>query len=338
LRLRGALGAGWLGAAWLGLAVARPAHAAELALSGPATCNDRDELRFRVERALGAPLAAATARSLTVTIEEARAGLAAWLRIREPGQASTSARRLVAPDCAALMEALSVVIALAAERTGAGPAALNSPQRTPPPNSKNLDEPVASLGATDAPLLPSAVPEGSAPWALPAAFVALTGDMGSLPQPALGVGLGFALDGQRLRLQASGLWFVPQRTGLAGQSRITPGAEMGLGLGALEACYAPSGSWRARSAIGACVRSEAGWLFGRGRGVPDERSGGRLWLAPGVSLAGGWRLGAAWHLGGELGAELPLVRSEFRLGTLGALYRPAAVAFRLGLGVGFVID
>jgi hypothetical protein len=167
----------------------------------------------------------------------------------------------------------------------------------------------------------------------------LAGDYGSLPDPNFGFGLGLSLDGTRVRLQASGIYFFEQHTELSQQGTPAPGADIGLALGALSACYALLGSWRSDSVIGACARAELGRLFGRGTNVLEERSGGRLWLAPGLSLVGEWQvLVPMLRLSLEAGAVLPLLRNEFRLGALGELYRPAAVSARGGLGLTLAIE
>jgi hypothetical protein len=320
-----------LGLAVLGLALASPARAAELSFAGPALCGDVAELRYRVERALGSALADAPPLVLDVTIAQRARALAATLRVREEAGAAPSERRLEAEDCAHLLDALSVVIVLAIDRVRA----------------REQAEPVRATPAATEPLpsAPPASPERAdelatrAPSWRPSVLAWLAGDYGSLPDPDLGVGLGLSLDGTRARLQASGLFFFEQRTELAGRGVPPPGADVGLALAALSACYAPDGSWQSDGVLGVCARAELGRLFGRGTNVQDERSDGRLWVAPGLSLAGEWQvLVPALRLGVEAGAVLPLLRSEVRLGTLGELYRPAAVSARGGLGLTLVLE
>jgi hypothetical protein len=330
-RLAGALTV--LGLAVLGLGLASPARAAELSLAGPAQCGDVDELRYRVERALGSALAAAPPLVLDVTIAQRARELSATLRVRDEAGATPSERRLEAEDCAHLLDALSVVIVLAIDRVRAREQA--EPERARPAVTEPLPSaPAASPERADEDEMATRAPS----WR-PSVLAWLAGDYGSLPDPDLGVGLGLSLDGTRARLQASGLFFFEQHTELEGQGLPAPGADVGLALGALSACYAPSGSWQSDGVLGACARAEVGRLFGRGANVLEERSGGRLWVAPGLSLVGQWRvLAPSVRVGFEGGAVLPLLRSEFRLGTLGDLYRPAAIAARLGLGVAIVLE
>jgi hypothetical protein len=316
---------------------ASPAHAAELSLAGPAGCSDRDELGFRVERALGSSLAQAPALELDVTIDEGRPGLTARVRVREAPASEWSERRLEAADCARLMDSLSVVIVLAIDQVRDARA------QTQPHTALDREAPVAVVATDDASTSVSDTDtdaDAAAPPSLrPAVLAWLVGDIGSLPDPALGVGLGVTLDARRVRLLASGLYFFEQHVELEGQGTPPPGADLALALAALSACYAPGGSWQGDNVLGLCVRAEAGRVFGRGTGVRNERTGGRLWLAPGLNVEGAWRvLGPALHLTAEAGAVLPLVRSEFRLGTLGELYRPAAVSVRAGLGLELVLE
>jgi hypothetical protein len=317
----------------LGLGLASPARAAELSLAGPATCSDVDELRYRVERALGSALTEAPPLELDVTIAERGRGLSATLRVRDEAGAAPSERRLEAPDCAHLLDALSVVIVLAIDRVRAREQAEPEPE----PATPAATEPAPSAPDASRERVEESVTR--APSWRPSVRSWLAGDYGSLPDPDLGVGLGLSLDSTRVRLQASGLFFFEQHTELAGQGAPAPGADVGLALAALAACYAPDGSWQSDGVLGVCARAELGRLFGRGTNVRDERSGGRLWVAPGLSLVGEWQvLVPSLRFGLEAGAVLPLLRSAFRLGTLGELYRPAAVSVRAGLGLTLVLE
>lgn len=321
-RLAAALGVLWFVAT-------PPARAAELSLQGPPACRDREELAFRVERALRSSLAAAPALLLDVAIEAHSSGLSATLRVREPeDDAAPSERTLEAPDCTRLLESLAVVIVLALDHARAEETASSEPAAAPP------EPAVPAVDATRAEAATPTEPEGDAASATPGVLAWIAGDVGSLPDPDLGVGVGFQLDGRRVRWQASGLFFFEQHHALSGQGSPAPGADLALALGALSVCYAPDGSWQSDTVLGVCARGEIGSLFGQGTDVRDARSGGRLWVAPGASLAGALRvLSPSVRLGAEVGAVLPLWRSEFRLGTLGELYRPAPVSLRAGLGL-----
>lgn len=319
-----------------GAYLARPerAHAAELTLHGPPRCSEADDLRFRVERALGSPLADAPALALDVTIEPRARGFEARLRVRESFDTAPSERTLEAASCERLLDALSVVIVLAIDRVRSEERSPDEAQPVAPPPSSSAPPVVGASSADGGVRAPLPAPSS---WR-PGVLASLVLDVGSLPGPAPGVGLAVSLDAARARLQAAGLFFFEQRTELEGQGVPAPGADVGLALGALSACYATFGSWQS-AALGACARGELGHLFGRGTNVQRARSGGRLWVAPGLSLTGQWRvLASSVHVGFEAGAVLPLLRSEYRLGALGELYRPAAVSARAGIGLALVLE
>jgi hypothetical protein len=106
---------------------ALPLLASHLSWSGPAECDASEQLVFQIERALGAPLAEVGQLlylRLQVHAEPVAADARARLRIgsTEEGRASGTGtragqreRRLVAPDCARLVDALAVAITLALE-------------------------------------------------------------------------------------------------------------------------------------------------------------------------------------------------------------------------------
>jgi hypothetical protein len=316
-------------------AIPARAHAAELTLRGPPRCSEADELGYRVERALGSPLAKAPPLALDVTIEPRAKGFGARLVVRESPDAAPSERSLEAADCASLLDALTVVIVLAIDRVRTQELAPGEARPVAPPPVE--PDPAVVAASTDDGGARASLAD--APSWRPSVQASLALDVGSLPDPDPGVGLGLSLDSTRVRLQASGLFFFEQRVELEGQGVPAPGADVALALGALSACYAPSGSWQSDGVLGACARGEVGRLFGRGANVRDERSGGRLWVAPGLGLVGQWRvLAPSVRVGFEVGAVLPLLRSEFRLGTLGDLYRPAAVSLRAGLGLAIVLE
>jgi hypothetical protein len=163
-------------------------------------------------------------------------------------------------------------------------------------------------------------------------------DVGALPDPSPGVGLSFELTRSKLRLEASGVFFPEQHVLRHGELTPAPGADLGLSLGELSACHSPLRPWAADWALGACVRGELGRLYGRGSNVSNARFESRWWVAPGLDLLGSWKVHPALRLQAQIGASAPLERTEFRLGELGAIYRPAAVTFRTGLGVALVFD
>lgn len=325
----------------MALAVCGSARAAELDVRGPEGCSDREELAFRVARALGGPLENVPDLGFVVNVSASKGAFEALLNITDeehPGPPSE--RRIAESDCAQLMDALSVVMVLAIHRVQAAvPASDDAAELAIVQSNPQTDDGTA----LSAPAVP---PDGSGEAGAPSSTVELepalsawvVGDVGALPEPGLGLALSIELTSGRLRLQGSGTLFMEQHAAMEGGGIPAPGADLGLALGALSGCYAPGGSWQRGLVFGACLRGEAGRLYGRGTDVRDARSDGRWWVAPGVDVLSSWNLRPALRLNAQAGATVPLLRTQFSLGELGDLYRPAAVTFRAALGVGVVFE
>jgi hypothetical protein len=323
-----------------------------LVVSGPAQCPDTTELAFRVERALGTPLAAAAQMRLRVRFEAAGgAGYRARLAVESPdGAVPGSERELNARECGPLGDAVAVAIALALGVSEAGRDA--SPSSKPVAGEPSARVPSGS-GASREPALgdeppgPSPVAaaalEQAAPSAepapreratfTPALTLSAVGDVGSLPGTGVGVGVGAELGWERLALRASGTLFLDRHVALPGAGETGLGADMGLALGALSVC-----STLLRAARGAAAFVCAGWELGRleaiGTGVLTPRREGALWSAPRVDAGLDWAAGGGpLRLVAQVTAAAPLERDDFYLRDLGSVHRPPAVAGRLSLGV-----
>ena len=308
--------------------VAEPVRAAELEVRGPEACSDREELAFRVSRSLGGLLEQVPNLGFSVDVSESGKGYQALLNVTDdehPGPPSV--RRIDESSCPQLMDALSIVIVLAIHRVqgrvDAKPAAPESAASVPRAvEDEGGEEPAPSSAAAFEPVVSA--------W--------LVGDVGALPDPGLGLSVSLEVTTQRFRMQAAGVLFFEQHAGLEGNLTPAPGADLGLALGVLSACYAPVGSWNNALVFGACARAEAGSLYGSGTNVRGASSRAQVWLAPGLDLLGSWSALPWLRLGLQLGATVPILRPQFALGELGDLYRPAALTFRTALGVGVVIE
>jgi hypothetical protein len=344
-----AFGLALLGASWVGLV--RPARAAELVVTGPALCPDTAELAFRVERALGTPLASAALLRLRVRFEAAGgAGYRARLAVESPdGTLPGSERELNARECGPLGDAVAVAIALAlgaseAEREaspGSEPAARVQSARVPSGSvasgERALGDEPASPPSRAAAALEQAAPSDE-PAAderatfTPALTVSAVGDVGSLPGAGVGVGVGAELGWERLALRATGTLFLDRHVALAGAGETGLGADMGLALGALSVCSTLLRP--ARAAAFACAGWELGRLEAIGTGVLTPRREGTLWSAPRVDAGLDWAAGGGpLRLVAQVTAAAPLERDDFYLRDLGSVHRPPAVAGRLSLGV-----
>jgi hypothetical protein len=326
------------------------AAASELSWSGPAECNESEQLSFQVERALGAPLATTGNVHLQVHVERVEPDARALLRItgaapdatagatptpREERHTPVKERLLVAPNCATLVDTLAVAITLAVE------AALPPPARPPvasvSPEGSSVTAPRFPPAAAD--LAPSGELEARGAQLLPSVSAHAMADAGSLPKPALGFALGAQLGGARWQLQLLGTLWLEQRALLQPSSVAGAGADLQLATAALLGCANPLGSNAQPWSLGLCAGWEMGRLHGDGRGVTRPRPASALWLAPSLNLSLAWQVPATLlRLVARVGAALPLDRNEFVLERLGTVYQPASLSARASLGVDIAFE
>lgn len=325
-----------LASALLAASLARSAAASDLGWSGPADCAQSEQLLFQVEQALGAPLADTGRVHLQVHVARTTPTARALLRIEdESAEPSLSQRSLVAPDCEKLVDTLAVAITLALEAaapprdtapspTGAAvPAPVASaprplsPPRTPHPADVVASEPESAGGA----------------GAVVRVVARVLGDVGSLPSPALGLGLGAQLVWSRLQLELFGTSWGEQHARLNVSGLPEAGADVALVTGTLSACSTPLGAAPAPLVLALCLGWEMGRLSGEGTGITAPRQANGLWLAPEANVGLTWRPAQALGLGARLGAATPLGRGEFYLDRLGTVHQAASVVARAGLSL-----
>lgn len=326
----------------LGLLVAASAAASDLSWSGPAECRQSEQLTFQVERALGAPLAEVGQVHLQVHIEQLEPDARALLRIAEStgGATGVKKRLLTAPDCTALVDTLSVAIALALEAVQDASSA--SKLAAPSVAAPAVLAPVV-LASSEPRITSDAVSSASVPSAeraarpVPRVVALLVGDTGSLPAPALGVSVGAALGGERWQLELLGTLWLEQHRSLQNSIGAGAGADLTLVTAALLGCALP---WRAdQLSASFCAGVELGRLAGEGTGVSSPRRPDALWLAPGLHAGLSWQVPRTQlSLGARVGVVLPLQRHEFVLEGLGTVYQPANLAARAALGMALALD
>jgi hypothetical protein len=325
------------------------ASAAEIDWRAPAECPDAEELRFRVERAIGMPLSHAARLHFEARAVPSARGYDARVVI-ETETGTTRARELTAPDCAGLADMVTVTLALALgasdvalDGSDAGGLAAMAATRDVAKEAGPAAEPsvpavVASASpAGDAAAQGDASPASGATsswW--PALSLWLLGDGGSLPRPGVGVAAGAQLESSHVQLRALGTWLFAQEDTLALAGEPAPGAELGLATGALLACVTPFGASASGLSAFGCGGWELGRLWGQGVGVQEAGYGAALWNAPRFDVGATWALGGSGlHLGVQLTLALPLSRDEFVLGELGSVHRPPAAVGRLAFGLGW---
>jgi hypothetical protein len=325
------------------LACAAPqAHAAELKLSEPLACVTADELSFRVERALGQPLAQAPALEFRVSPRQTSPrDFSAQLEISEAsGAAAAGSRTLLASSCDELLDTLALAMALVLGSRRDGDVA-NADEAAP-------SEARAAVASASSPP-DAAVTDRPAPVARPsepepgeAAHLVMragaVGDTGALPSAGLGVSAGAGLRWPTVELFLLGT-LLPRREGTVDPSvRRSPGARVGLIAGSLSACL-PLNARAAAILLDGCAGWELGQLSGDGTHVEEPNHQSSLWSAARVDVDASWRVpGSALGIGLRLGALAPLTRDRFVLKDIGSVYRPASLVGRATLNLIWDID
>jgi hypothetical protein len=246
-------------------------------------------------------------------------------------------RSVTAETCEQLADATALILALmidpTASRRKPEPIAVAPPVVPPPPPPPVVAPPPPPV-APPAPAPRAAAPPLPEPrrrWPSTALAVVVTavGDVGTLPGPAIGVGgsLGLSLGAYRFTTE---LGYFPTRSGHLAD-RPAAGGDFTLVTGATVACR--SVLTLGRASAGVCLGAELDAVLAKGFGVSQPQSGTARW---GALLAGG-RVDV--KVAGPVSAELrvagvvPFARPPFYFDDIGTVYRPTAVALRLGLGL-----
>jgi hypothetical protein len=318
----------------------------ELGWEGAPGCPDREQLLFELERALGKPLSEAGGLVFHVSVESTGPRVVARVRVDDAAASGAGDERVLeAASCPELTDTLAVALSLAIGRSeGAGdsePSPAASPSRgavREPPVAPGADEGSPENGAIDeADEADDASDADDANGPRPSAYALVVADVGALPHPALGAGLGVELRWPRLRVQLGAAMFLPQRTEWAGGSDV--GAELGLTLGIARACTPALSSGSRSFSVPVCGGVELGRMDGVGYGVAAARSREVVWIAPRAEVGVSWTPPST-RLSFEttVGAVLPLNRDEFIFDGMGAIHRPSRIAGRLGASINLLFD
>ena len=311
-----------MGCAALVLAVGnRRAHGAGVAVSGPSECADTNAITEQVSDLLGRRLAEVP--GIDFEINLARRGSTWHLRLdaleadKRGGAPVRRSRELQAATCAELVDAAAVGIAMSvralteSERPAPAPpdtVASPPPPAPPPPPPSDVARP-ATTGRS----------------AL-AGRLAVVGDAGALPAPAIGIEIGAVLPLRRVRIGLSGTALAPRDAQTAGGA----GGEVDLIYGAIEIC-APASDRRVQ--LFGCGGFELGRLSAEGIGIMRPRLGTALWEAARAELGVGFPIGPRLVLAIRAGAGVPLSRPQFVINGSTPVHRPAAVVARAAAGV-----
>lgn len=283
---------------------------------GPARAHSgRLELEFRAPPECGS--AEQVQSAVATLVRSERPALKAAIEIDHVGDvyvanvrtAPGAERELTASSCHAVMEAASVVLALAIDPSGVAPA-----QR----DRVSQREPSAPVSLSERSLQPMLV-------------AALSADSSTLPRPALGGMLSAGLAWPRWSASATFTGWYPQDAWLS----PTRGGRFTWWTGGLAVCASPFDPlW-----VAICVAPEIGRLAGTGvgDGLSKRGAASATWFAVGVGPALEWRFSANWALRGGAVAEATLLgRHPFvlELGDSTALvHRPGRLSARASFGV-----
>jgi len=309
-----------------------PPRGLELDWSAPSDCPDEDSVRAAVERLVGRRLdpGAATpiyARAFILRPENGRLRLD--LSVTEPG-AQPHERRVEAQRCAELADAAALIIALAidpeagAHDESAQPAPSSRPPSSTPSHSLPPSEPSEIVPPEEPPPeTPSErMPSG---FALAAVFGI---DLGALPAPAPGLGVGGALRFGPNRLDLTATYWFAQRAHLL--SRTSAGSD--IQLFAANARYCRS-FLHVPIDVATCAGFEGGIVHAQGFGVLNPGTGISPWLAPRVDLASAIPLTSHLDLTLDLAILVPLLHDRFVLADLGEVHRTATMTARTLVGL-----
>ena len=306
------------------LAWAGAARAATLRLDAPDGCVDQATLEQEVADLVGRPLAQVPEADFRLAIAQQPSGrwhlkLEATERGAEPGAAHV--RELDASSCSELGEAAAVAMAVSI-RAFAETRPRPAPEPAPP-------VPVVASASVAPP--PMAVPASNdRPRWRPALTLALTADSGDLPHTGPGVMAGAVVRRPAVRAAVTLGWMPSRDINLTSG----PGGQFQLALVAADGCFAPA--WGAWTILG-CLGGELGAYWATGLDVKRPESQTTFWRASRAGLGAALALSRAISLLVQGTAIVPWSRPGFVVdGGATLIYRPDAVAFRIGAGVDFL--
>jgi hypothetical protein len=165
----------------------------------------------------------------------------------------------------------------------------------------------------------------------------LLGDVGSLPAPALGLGVGAQLGWSRWLIELTGTLWSERHARLDSTTVPDAGADVSLVTGGLGACALPLDE--ASTEIALCAGWEMGRVSGIGTGITSPRRVNGLWLAPSLDAGLRWKpAGSRLGIGARLGAVAPLGQRAFFIERLGTVHEAQSLVARAGLSVDVALD
>jgi hypothetical protein len=293
-----------------------------------------------VETWIGAAISEPRAQELAIS-GHVSAGASYAVTIEIVSNEGRSERHLEHADCARLVEAAELVIALAIdpERVKRRQRELRPPTSTPTttaqaplPSPQPQSVSPQPVGTSSEPAhdrrAPDKTSRDAGPWLLSAA--GLVGG-GMLPGVGAGAGLEVGFEWRMLRAGLTGSYWLSREVAVAAPRPLS--LNLQLAAAGLEVCGASRlGDVR----LGPCGRAELGRMTGWGTGVDDARQGHERWSA--LSLEAAARYPDSARLAGRLlvGGGLSLDRPDFgvtRAGVAESVFQTRDAFWRCALGL-----
>jgi hypothetical protein len=337
-------GAGEPGAPSVPELVSPAAEAVALTWDAPAGCPDAAAVRRSLAGYLGEGPSVEAGAAVRAEARVTRRGGAYELVLRTATASGTTSRETTATDCAVLVDATAVIVAIAVDpstmlaRGAAAPQPIEPPPTEPEPSAPS--EPTPAEPAEPEPSEPTepmpsveAAPEPRAPVEPRIRYgmrVAGGVDFGVLPGLAGGMRLTGAAFGRGWRAELRGdFWFPRTATLEAGI-----GARVSLWSLGARGCWVPRAD-RMRLEFPLCAGFEAGAMRGDpvGDRIVSPTPTSRVWLAADGSAGLAWSPLRFLALVVQAELVVPILRAGFRIGEDTELHRAGPVAGRALLGV-----
>ncbi len=322
--------------------VSPAAEAVVLTWEAPAGCPAAVAVRRAMGGYLGGGPSAEAGAAVRAVAQVTRSGGRYRLALRTETASGASTREITAEDCAVLVDATAVIVAIAVDPStvlGRGDAAPKpvEPDPVEPEPAPVEPEPAPVEPEPEpepiVPIVDDAAPELSPPSEPRVRFGVRVGggvDFGVLPGLAGGLRLAGAAFGRAWRAELRGDFWFPRtaivQDGIGGRVRLWSLGGRGCGVPRVE---------RIGLEFPLCAGLESGAMHGEpvGEGVASPTPSRRFWLAADGSAGLAWAPRRFIALVVQAELVVPLVRAGFRVGDDVEVHRAGPVAGRALLGL-----
>ncbi len=267
-------------------------------------CPDRDTALTAIKNLLGAKTADDRP-PVVVRVEITRLPDDRWeAQIQSQGPVVVGVRELRGPSCERLVEAVALVVAIALDPVS---TAERVTVRESVPSRRIVEKPAKK--EKQVPQKPR-VPAFADEHLYFAAGLRAAGDLGSLPEPTMGIGLMFGLSYGRWSIESNAKVWLPQ---LALRGPVDgSGGRIELYSGGLRGCFDALQAFGRHFSLGPCLAAEVGLSTGTGINITHPNRSTGFW---GAALAGLFLRQSAESISLSILAEagVPLVRPIYAI-------------------------